>query len=236
MEERDELFHKFKRGIERSPVLSALGVEVLVKRGRFYVERVHQTKDAIKFAEALGRISPLADSVNSLLLEVEYGKSRWSAIAKGSAQKLINTLANDMVGRFHGLGSLNKSLRKAGCGLQRQPVKLCGDLTFVYSESGEVCTPQEALFHYFAVPIAVIAEPRIWYSYHRTPRIVESSADRQRVLVRFLTSSLEGAFYGTCLYICQEGDWGAYAIKPSASDNLLSAEKWLQKRKWEAWV
>jgi len=234
--ERDDLLRKMKRGIARSPVLSALGVEVLAKRGRFYVERSHPTDDCIMGTEALGRISPLADTANSLLLEVEYRKSSWSEVAKGSVQKLANILANDTSGTFHGLGSLNKSLHKAGCGLQRQPVVLRDNFTFVYSDTGDVCAPQEALFHYFAVPINVIAEPRVWYSYHRKPHIVESSDDEQRVLVRFLASSLSGTFGGTCLYIFRDGDWNAYTTKPSESDDIVSAERWLKKRKWKAWT
>ena len=235
-DERDNLLRRMKRGIARSPVLSALDVEVLAKRGRFYIERSYPIDDCDIATEAMGRISPLADTAKSLLLEVEYRRSSWSQVALGSVQKLVNALANDRKGTFHGLGSLNKSLRKASCGLQRQPVVLRDDLVFVYSDTDKLCTSQEALFHYFAIPINVIAEPRVWYAHHRKPCIVEACDDRQRVLVRFLTSSLSGSFGGTCLYIVRDGEWRAYTIKPSESDDIESAERWLKKRKWKAWT
>ena len=111
------------RAIERSPVLSALSFEVRVLRGRFYIERRYWDEDGTLIGTAtLGRITPLTDSAASLLLEVEYRKGSWSEIAKGSVQKVMNAIANDTKGTFHGLGSLNKSLRKAGNGLQRLPV------------------------------------------------------------------------------------------------------------------
>jgi hypothetical protein len=168
-------------------------------------------------------------------LEIEYRQKKWSEIARGSAQKVMNAVANDTSGSFHGLGILNKSLRKAGKGLQQQ-VQKRGNLKFVYSDTGEACTTQEVLFHYYGVPIDVIVEPRIWYRYHRKPHIVEDSEDRQRVLVVFSASSLSGSFGGTCLYICRDGKWGAFTIKPSESGNIASAEVWLTKRKWREWA
>ena len=43
-------------------------------------------------------------------------------------------------------------LRRSGKGLERLQVKREG-MAFVYVESGEVCSPQEALFHYFGLPL-----------------------------------------------------------------------------------
>lgn len=151
-------------------------------------------------------------------------------------QKVMNAIANDTRGTFHGLGSLNKSLKKAGKGLKRLPVKMRRNVRFVFSETGERCSTQEALFHYFGMPVDVIAKPRTWYWYHRKPHILEVSRDRKRVLVRFSTSSVSGEFGGTCLYIRRDGRWEAFTIKPSESDDIASAERWLEKRKWRAWT
>jgi hypothetical protein len=185
--------------------------------------------------EILGRITPLAAAKGALLLEVENRTGSWSEVAKGSAQKVINAVASDTTGRFHGLGSVDKALRKAGKGLNRQPVKKAGKCKFVYSETGVVCTPQEALFHYFGLPLEVIAEPSEWYSYHRVPQIVETSKDRTRVLVRFRAIGPMGEFGGTCLYAERDGSWDAYPIRPSESGSIATAEAWLVKRKWEGW-
>ncbi len=110
------------------------------------------------------------------------------------------------------------------------------DNKFVYSKTGEGCTVQEALFHYFGLPIEVIAQPTVWSSYHRTPSIVECGEDRTRVLVRFSATSWSGeGFGGTCLYAQREGRWGAYPIRPSESRSIATAEAWLVNRKWEGW-
>ena len=71
------------------------------------------------------------------------------------------------------------------------PMKL-KDNKFVYADTGEGCSVQEALFHFFGLPVEVIAEPAVWYSYHRTPHNVEFSDNRTRVLVRFSASSWSG--------------------------------------------
>jgi len=236
-EQRDKYLSGMTRAIERSPVLSALSFEVRALRGRFYLERSSRDENGnLTDTATLGRITPLADSASSLLLEVEYRTGSWSEIAKGSVQKVMNAIANDSKGTFHGLGSLNKSLRKAGKGLQRLPVTMRRDGRFVFSEDGRRCSTQEALVHYFGLPLDVIAEPRTWYWYHRKPHIVEVSRDRRRVLVRFSTSSLSGEFGGTCLYVCRNDRWEAFTIKPSASDDIDSAERWLEMRKWRQWA
>jgi len=226
-----------QRAVDRSPVLSALNVEVHVLRGRFYIERCYFDEEGeLIDTVTLGRITPLTDSAASLLLEVEYHKGTWSEIAKGSVQKVMNAIANDTKGTFHGLGSLNKSLQKAGKGLQRLPVEMRGKARFAFPKTGQLCSTQEALFHYFGVPIDVIAKPRTWYWYHRKPHIMEVSRDRQRVLVRFSTSSLSGEFGGTCLYICRDAKWDAYTVRPNQSGNIASAERWLERRKWREWT
>jgi len=170
------------------------------------------------------------------LLEQERGTGLWCKIAQGSGRKLMKLIAGDTRGTFHGLGALDEALRPAGKGLVRLPVEREGGLRFVYAETGAACSAQEALFHYFGLPLQVIVEPSEWYAYHRKPTLVEASPDRSRVLVRFgaMSSSGEG-FGGTCLYACREGQWGAYRIRPSASRDMASAEAWLVKRDWKEW-
>jgi len=224
--EQQTILAEMTNEIARSPVLSGFGVQVRSERGRFYIDRI--TPEGI---EDWGRITPLADE---LLLEVK--RRSWSEIAKGSSQKLIKVIAGDTKGTFHGLGWLDKSLRKSGRGLERRVVKKKAKFQFVYSDTGAVGTAQEALFHYFGLPLEVIAEPAVWYSYHRVPKIVEANKDRTRVLVRFSATSSSGEdFGGTCLYAEKKGSWGAYRIRPSASQDIDSAEAWLVKRKWESW-
>ncbi len=179
------------REIASSPVLTGLGLQVRSQRGRFHLERPLGEGDAAG-VEAWGRITPLADSPD-LLLEQERRKGSWSEIARGSARKLIRTVAGDTKGTFHGLGKLDQALRKADKGLERLPVEREGKAKFVYAGSGEECSAQEALFHYFGLPLHVLVEPSEWYSYHRTPTIVEASEDRGRMLVRFGAMSISGS-------------------------------------------
>lgn len=222
------------RAIAASPVLSYLGVQVRAQRGRFYLERKIQEEDEAD-VEVLGRITPLAAAKGVMLLETENRSGSWSEEAKGTAQKVIKAVAGDTEGTFHGLGSIDKVLRKSGKGLTRLPVKKAGKNKFVYSDMGAACTVQEALFHYFGLPLEVIAEPSEWYSYHREPEIVESSKDKKRVLVVFSAIGPLGEFGGSCLYAERDGSWGAYTLRPSESGSIAKAVAWLVKRKWEAW-
>jgi hypothetical protein len=217
-EEKEKLLTAMVGEVAASPVLAGLGLRVRSQRGRFYLERPFGEGDAVG-VETWGRITPLADSAD--LLEQERRKGNWSEIDKGSARKLIQAIASDAKGTFHGLGSLDKALRRAGKGLERLPVKPEGNTKFLYSETGEVCSAQEALFHHFGLPLHVLVEPSEWYSYHRKPMIVEASEDHTRVLVRFGAEGRSGeSFGGTCLYACREGRWDAYRLRPSESRDI----------------
>jgi hypothetical protein len=213
------------REIERSPVLSGFGLQPRFLRQRFYIER--HTPEGVR---VWGRITPVA---GDLLLEVE-GRS-WREVDRGNAKKLILRMANDTRGTFHGLGALDRSLRSAGQGLARQPMTVGDGKTFRYAGSEEEPSVQEVLFHFFGLPMEVVAQPAYWYAYHRTPWIREFSADKSRVLVSFTASSMWGSFGGACLYALRDGQWGAYTIRPSESGSIAAAETWLVKRKWEAW-
>ena len=234
-DQKDQIIATLKSGIESSPVLSNLGVRVRLLRGRFYLERVWN--DNPPEVEVIGRISPIIDPGKALLLEVERHKGSWYRVAEGSARKLINMVANDTKGTFHGLGSLNKSLRKGQDRRCGREVTMHKDLRFCYKETGEECTVQEALFHFFGLPIEVIAEPGEWYWYHRMPEIVEVSEDRLRILVRFssMNMSFGTSFSGTCLYAIVDNRWEAYTIKPNQSSTISTAAKWLEKRGWKKW-
>jgi hypothetical protein len=234
-EEKKKLLATMTREIAASPVLSGLGLRIRSQRGRFYLERPFGETDPAG-VEAWGRITPLIDAKGTLLLEQERHKGRWSEIARGSARKLIKAIAGDTKGTFHGLGALDEALRRAGKGLERLPVQREGKAAFVSTETGEACSTQEALFHYFGLPLHVLVEPSEWYSYHRKPAIVEGNEDRTRVLVRFGAMSWSGeSFGGTCLYALRDGRWGAYRIRPSEGRDIASAEAWLVKRKWRQW-
>ena len=234
--EKHAILRTLAKDLAASPVLSAFGVQARVQRGRFSIERDESDQDSAQFSMVLGRITPLTSAKNDLLLETERRQGSWFEVAEGSAAKLIKVIASDSQGTFHGLGFLDASLRRLGEGQARLPVTLNDKRQFVYADTGEECTAQEALFHYFGLPVAVVAEPSGWYAYHRTPSIVEANEDRTRVLVRFTAESMSGAsFGGTCLYVCHDGQWGAYTIRPSESKTIAQAEAWLGKRKWRAW-
>ena len=109
------------------------------------------------------------------------------------------------------------------------------DGRFYYAD-GKEAGAQEVLYHYFNIPIPVIAEPVGWYAYHRKPSIVEFNAVRDRVLVDFSAYSWRGdAFGGRCLYAMVDTKWGAYTIRPNRSESIATAEEWLEKRGWEGW-
>ena len=236
-EERDQILAKLSAEIDRSVILKAFAVQARTLRGRFYLDWKWNPDDTPEQVSSLGRITPLADPSGQLLLEAEYGRNKWSKIATGTPEKLIKTVGADAKGSFHCLGSLQKSLRQCGkAGLVRLPVNQAEPGKFVYAETGQKCSVQEALYHYFELPIRVIATPAGWYSCHRTPLIVESSPDRIRVLVRFTSMSWSGeSFGGTCLYMKRQEKWASYTIRPNQSQDIASAEAWLVKRNWVQW-
>ena len=158
--------------------------------------------------DLMARITPFGP--RSMLLEAPYGNS-WTEKKRGQLSTVLKALEGDTLGTFHGLGSLVKEPRD---GKPTAPVVL-------HREVG--------------IPVPVLAEPGYWYSMHRKPAIAEISNRKDRVLVRFVTHRLSGSFHGTCLYALRDGEWGCYTIKPSASENISSAEQWLDKRNWEDW-
>ena len=234
--EKGKLSKAIAKAIAASPILSYFLVEARLLRGRFYIECRWNPEDSDAEPSTWGRITPLDDEKGALLLEIDHREGSWSEVSRGSVQKVIRAVASDTKGTFHALGALDKTPRKAKKGLVRLPVKLKGKTKFVYSETGEPCSVQEALFHYFGLPPSVIVEPKIWYARHRTPHITEFSKDASLILVRFGAMSWSGeSFGGTCLYLCKDGKWDAYTIKPSESEDIASDETWLIKRKWRAW-
>ncbi len=233
---KDEIQSKLVSGIESSHVLTSLNIRVRVLRGRFYIEQLWQDapEDQSEYV-IIGRITPLITPKGRLLLEAEKDKGNWYEVKTGFAKSLIDNIANDTRGTFHGLGDLNKSLSVSGG--QRLPVEMDEDFNFTYEATGGSCSTQEVLYHHFGVPISVIAEPSGWYMYHRKPFITEVSDDLRSVLVRFTSSDRHGsAFGGTCLYTnLHENKWDAYPIKPNQSKNIETAIRWLEKRNWDSW-
>jgi hypothetical protein len=126
--EREHILDVFRKGIESSPVLSSLSIRVRALRGRFYLERVWQFPGEESEVEVIGRVTPLEDSEKDLLLEVEKRKGNRYEVVRGTAEKVIHRIASDTKGTFHGLGTLNASLRKAGGSLNRLEVKMLEDL------------------------------------------------------------------------------------------------------------
>lgn len=145
--EQRKLLDAMTRAVARSPILTAFGIQVRFLRGRFYIERRLSSG-----LQIWGRITPVAASKGELLLEAERQSGNWFELATGSAVKLMRQISSDTKGTFHGLGTLDASLRRTGQGLTRLPMKVKGKARFVYAGSGERCSAQEALFHFFGLP------------------------------------------------------------------------------------
>jgi hypothetical protein len=165
----------------------------------------------------------------------EKRNGSWYYVAQGTPEQVIDRIASDAKGTFHGLGALDAILRRSGGSQNRLQVQMLDDFRFVYVSTGEVCTTQEALFHFFGIPVDVIAEPRQWYIYHRQPQIVEVSQDRTRILVEFTAYGMFGPISGTCLYVIVDDEWSAFTIKPNQSGDIATAITWLEKRQWREW-
>ena len=154
----------------------------------------------------MARVTPLDGP--TFLLEAPWRRG-WSETKRGAWRAVLGAVELDTRGTFHGLGSL-ASKGKGGSTVQRKLRAL-------------------------GVPVRVLAEPRDWYVRHRSPSIIETNRRRGRVLVQFNQFGIFGSFGGRCLYARVDGEWGCYAVKPSASVSITSAEAWLVKRAWEGW-
>jgi hypothetical protein len=159
--------------------------------------------------DLMARVTPLSRKM--FLLEAPR-RNGWSEHQRGSSRSVLAALERDPYGTFHGLGALAQKKTKDG----KEGV-------------------QAMLHRELGVPLVVLAEPRDWYSMHRTPKLVEIDRQRNRALVSFEAFGPFGSFGGTCLYAQVGGEWGCYSIKPSESGSIASAEAWLIKRDWEDW-
>jgi hypothetical protein len=231
-EHKERILKSLEKGITNSPVLSALHIRVRALRGRFYFERLWPAEEEEFEIEVIGRVTPLTTVRDNLLLEVESSHGNWYKISEGGVRKILNKIANDMEGTFHGLGALNKSLCGLEKGIDRLEVTMDENLQFIYKKTGEKCSVQESLYHFFGLPIDVIAEPRDWYQYHRKPEIVEVSEDLSKILVTFSSMNMMfgSPFHGTCLYAKVDDSWNAYTVKPSMSHDIATAVTWLEKK------
>ncbi|MFZ3045000.1 MAG: hypothetical protein WA151_03730 [Desulfatirhabdiaceae bacterium] len=233
-EKKHEIVTRLNAAIEESPVLNALHYRVRSLRGRFYYEQYYPDTD--EYAN-VARLTPLVTPQYRYLLEVEYRDGSWSEVLQDTLNSVIARIADDDQGTFHGLGQLNAGIREAQHSHRdRLILEQRESLHFYDTDSGRRCNVSEVLYHYFNVPIPVIAEPRMWYSYHRTPVLREVNVTEGCILVDFLASSFsDEVFGGTCLYCQHEKQWGAFPIKPNQSQTIASSLLWLEKRQWKAW-
>jgi len=211
-EQKDTLLKILEQGIASSPVLTALAIGVRARRGRFYLEKPLYDPEEEAGMEIIGRVTPIAGKRDVFLLEAKKMNRNWYEVIPGTIQEVLHSLANDTRGTFHGLGALEKSLRQGGGIASHLNIKRQDPYRFSYTDTGEECTVQEVLYHVFGVPISVIAEPREWYVYHRTPKIIEVSEDHTSIVVEFTNMDM---YYGreigdTCTYKKQDGTWDIF--------------------------
>lgn len=233
-EEKTKIQKGLENSLHASPVLTALNYRIRSLRGRFYYEQYFPDSGDV---EHIARVTPLFTPEHVLLLEVEYGKGRWKEIIRGKVRTITNAISGDTKGTFHGLGRLDHSIRVAKKAKRETlAIRRNEHGAFVYVHSGHECGVQEILFHYFGVPITIIAEPREWYAYHRTPHIREIDEENTRILVDFLAVSRHGESFGsTCLYLKKDERWTVFRIKPNQSETISSSMVWLEKRRWKGW-
>lgn len=138
-------------GLERLHVRAAQLVEGSVVL-RELVEDVQLARGRLYLwrqpEDLMARITPLGP--RSMLLEAPRGNS-WTEEKRGQLTTVLKTLELDTLGTFHGLGALA-----------------------IDDHQGD--PPVQVVLHReLGVPVRVLAEPRYWYSMHRTPVIEEIS-------------------------------------------------------------
>ena len=212
-EQKDRILQSLNKGLSSSPVMVALNSKIRPLRGRFYVEKPIYIADEEDEKEIIARITPIEGKKNPLLLDAKKANENWYEITRGSIKKVINRIINDKSGTFHGLGALDDSLRKTEGSQKQNYLEMRENYSFVYLNTGEECTAQEALYYFFGIPIPLIAEPCEYYLYHRIPKIIEVNKERTEIIVEFtkLDMYFGGKFGDTCMYKKEDGKWGIYA-------------------------
>ena len=210
--QKDNILQRLEQGIASSPVLSALDIRVRALRGRFYLNKPLYVPDEDVEVEIIGRVTPVSGKKEAFLLDAKKMNGNWYEVMQGTIQKIVLRIANDTRGTFHGLGALEKSLRRADNISKRPDIEMQANYRFIYTNTGEECAVQEVLYHVFGVPIPVIAEPRECYAYRRTPKIVEVNKKKTSITVEFTKMDM---YYGreirdTCLYKKQGGKWDIF--------------------------
>ena len=208
-EQKDEFLKLLEQGITSSPVLTGLNIRVRSLRGRFYLEKPWYDPEEEAEMETIGRVTPISGKRDIFLLDAQKTNGNWYEVMRGTLQEVLHDIANDERGTFHGLGVLEKNLRKASDSSTHPEIDMQDNYQFRYVGTEEVCTVPEVLYHVFGVPIPVIAEPREWYAYYRTPKIIEVSEDNTSITVEF--TKLD-TYYGrevgdTCVYKKQDEMW-----------------------------
>lgn len=230
-EDAKSVLKRAQKTIAASYVLSRMPVEARLVRGRLYMYGPEGDDEG-----PWARITPIAGSRDGFLLDAPHGDG-WREVSQGSLAKALRLIAEDDRGTFHGLGAVEKQIKRASPAVEPTSQVALAGRKFVHAGDRSPCTVGEILHFYFGVPLHVAREPVIWYERHREPSIVEFDVRSKRVLVSFEQVSFHGErFGGTCLYAHVDGSWGAYGVKPSESDSIRTAEAWLVKKQWEGWV
>jgi len=230
-EDAKRMLQRAQKEIARSYVLSRMPVEARLKRGRLYIYGPDGDDEG-----PWGRITPITGSRDGFLLDAPR-RDTWREIAQGSLPMTLRLIAQDDKGTFHGLGAIEKRIKRVRPGGEPAGHVILQGRKFVHRKDKSPCTVGEVLHWYFGVPLRVVREPVIWYERHRKPSLVEFELEQKRILVRFEQLSFSGELFGgTCLYAYVDGSWGAYGVKPSESDSIQKAEEWLVKKQWCGWV
>ena len=207
-EAKTGILELFEQKISSSAVLSALDVKVRPLRDRFYLEKPGFCATDTSEVENLGRITPVLDKKTPLLLDTMNMNGNWYEVLMGTDKEIFETIIYDTKGTFHGLGQLEKSLCKNKT-ISPLDIEMRDNYQFIFKETGEECTVQEVLYYVFGIPIPLIAEPREWYLYHRTPKIIKINKKMTSIKVEFSKLDIHYGKYisGICKYEKHGDKW-----------------------------
>lgn len=211
-EQKNIIATQLEQGVASSPVLKGLGLHIKASRGRFYLEKPLYAPDEETEMTVIGRVTPISGKKKPFLLDAKKMNGNWYEVIQGTLREVMLCITHDTEGTFHGLGALEKSLRDAVDVSTPRDIEMHDAYHFFYADTKEACTVPEALYHVFGVPISVIAEPREWYAYHRTPTIVDVTDDNTTITVEFSKTDMYfgGKNSDTCVYKKQNGKWDIF--------------------------
>ncbi|MEZ6087050.1 MAG: hypothetical protein R3C05_03250 [Pirellulaceae bacterium] len=218
--ERSQAERRIYGAIASSPVLRELEIGYERDGNTFYLIRKGEPDRS-----PLARIRPSAKG-SSFVLEAPTDEG-WDFFGQGTPNRVIKLFCNDTLGTFHGLGSIDQTLRDIP--FEKLRVDRFSDRQFCFHETKKPCSVQETLYFYFGIPLEIVMQPEELYRRHGRPMLLAASDDESRILVRFChASSSNPSIIGYGYYALINDHWYGVPIPSDEGGTVEQADRFFR--------